>query len=72
MLCQDKLWQFKSLYNTVVSPAIIVHWFANGIYDWLPLTGNCDMCMGSSAGPVFSNIWDSAIHGINHYPMAKR
>ena len=36
MLCQDKLWQL-SLYNTVVSPGIIVHWFANGIYDWLPL-----------------------------------
>ena len=70
MLCQDKLWQL-SLYNTVVSPGVIVHWFANGIYEWLPLvTVTCAWVLQQV--PFFSNIWDSAIHGINHYPMAKR
>lgn len=56
MLCQDKLWQL-SLYNTVVSPGVIVHWFANGIYEWLPLvTVTC--------------AW--VLQQVNHYPMAKR
>ena len=60
----------KSIQHCSVSrdySSLVCQW-----HLWMVTSGNCDMCMGSSTGPVFSNIWESAMHGINHYPMAKR